>query len=445
MATINFGGLASGLDTDSIIKALMDVEKKPLTRLENDKNFLNTRIKAFKDFDSKLEALETAFKALNSSDKFRSFSAKAASQEYFSVQTSSLAKQGSYSIEVVNLAQVQKSASIGYASSTASTFSAGTITINGTDISVEEGDNLSTLVTKINAANTGETATGVSAALINDGTTNGFRMVLSGKDAATAFSVSASGVAADGQELTFGTTQTARQATAIIDGITIVSNNNVLKGALPGVDLTLLKANATGEQTQLSVDVDRDGVKAKLNAFVSAYNDIIKFISSQKDSSWANDSGMQSAKRRLQSLLVESTGGTGSLRRLAEIGITTDKKEGTISLDATKIDSLISNDFQSLEDLFLGQDGTEGVNKKFLTFLEGITDSSTGLYNTRKKSTDRAVKGIDRNIDNMELRLEKREKSMRAQFEALETLMSSLNSTSSYLAQQINTWNARSR
>jgi len=445
MATINFGGLASGLDTDSIIKALMDVEKKPLTRLENDKNFLNTRIKAFKDFDSKLEALETAVKALNSSDKFRSFSAKASSQDFFSIQTSSLAKQGSYSIEVVNLAQVQKSASIGYASSTASTFSAGTITINGSDIGVEEGDNLSTLVTKINAANTGETATGVSAALINDGTTNGFRMVLSGKDAATAFTVSASGVAADGQALTFGTTQTARQATAIIDGITIVSNNNVLKGALPGVDLTLLKANATGEQTQLSVDVDRDGVKSKLNTFVSAYNDIIKFISSQKDSSWANDSGMQSAKRRLQSLLVESTGGTGSLRRLAEIGITTDKKDGTISLDATKIDSLISNDFQSLENLFLGQGGVEGVNKKFLTFLEGITDSTTGLYNTRKKSADRAVKGIDRNIDNMELRLEKREKSMRAQFEALETLMSSLNSTSSYLSQQISSWNARSR
>lgn len=445
MATINFGGLASGLDTDSIIKALMDVEKKPLTRLENDKNFLNSRIKAFKDFDSKLEALETAFKALNSSDKFRSFSAKASSQDFFSIQTSSLAKQGSYSIEVVNLAQVQKSASIGYASSTASTFSAGTITINGTDISVEEGDTLSTLVTKINAANTGETATGVSAALINDGTTNGFRMVLSGKDAATAFTVSATGVTADDQALTFGTTQTARQATAIIDGITIVSNNNVLKGALPGVDLTLLKANATGEQTQLSVDVDRDGVKAKLNTFVSAYNDIIKFISSQKDSSWANDSGMQSAKRRLQSLLVESTGGTGSLQRLAEIGITTDKKEGTISLDATKIDSLISNDFQSLENLFLGQDGTEGINKKFLTFLEGITDSTTGLYSARKKSTDRAVKGIDRNIDNMELRLEKREKSMRAQFEALETLMSSLNSTSSYLSQQISSWNASSR
>lgn len=442
MASINFGGLASGLDTDSIIKALMDIEKKPLTRLENDKNFLNTRLKAFGEFDKKLEALETAFKELDSSDKFRSYSAKTSSEEFFSVQTSSLARQGSYNIEVANLAQVQKSASLGYASTTASTFSAGTITINTANIAVEPGDNLSTLVDKINNANTGETATGVSAALINDGTANGYRIVLTGKDASTNFTATATGVAADGRVLTFSTTQTARQATAIIDGITVVSNNNILKGALPGVDLTLLKNNLSGERTQLSVDVDREAIKTKLKAFVSAYNDIIKFIADQKDSSWANDAGMQSTKRHLQSLLVESTGGSGSLKRLAEIGITTDKKEGTISLDSTKIDKLISNDFQGLETLFLGQSDSEGMNKKFITYLEGMTDSATGLYSSRKNSTDSAIKGIERNIDNMNLRLEKREKSMRAQFEALETLMSSLNSTSNYLSQQISSWNA---
>ena len=442
MASVNFGGLASGLDTESIVKALMDVEKKPLTRLENDKNFLDTRLKAFSEFDKKLEALESAFTNIDSSDKFRSYSTKAANDNFFTTQTNSLAKQGSYSIEVVNLAQVQKSASIGYASSSTSTFSAGTITINGKAISVDAGDTLTTLVDKINTANTGDTATGVSAALINDGTANGYRIVLTGKDASTAFTASASGVTADNQALTFSTTQTARQATAIIDGITIVSNNNIIKGALPGVDLTLLKGNTTGEKTQLSVDVDREGIKTKLKTFVSAYNDIIKFISDQKDSSWANDSGLQSAKRRLQGMLVESTGGTGSLQRLAEIGISTNKDDGTISLDTTKIDKILSNDYQSLENLFLGQTGTEGINTKFLTYLKGITDSANGLYSSRKKSTESAIKGIDRNIDNMELRLEKREKSMRAQFNALELLMSSMNSTSNYLSQQISSMNS---
>ena len=39
MGEITFGGLASGLDSDSIISALMEIESEPLTRLENDKTY----------------------------------------------------------------------------------------------------------------------------------------------------------------------------------------------------------------------------------------------------------------------------------------------------------------------------------------------------------------------------------------------------------------------
>lgn len=442
MASITFGGLASGLDTDSIISALMDIEKKPLTRLENDKSYLNTRLAAFSKFNDKLKAMESAFKDLDTTDEFRSYSATAASEEFFTVDANSSAKAGGYNIEVVSLARVQKSAGIGYASSTTSTFSAGTININSTAITVDTGDTLATLVDKINAANTGDSATGVAAALINDGTTNGYRIMLTGKDAATSFTATASGVAADGRALSFANTQTAQQATVKVDGLTIVSNSNTLKGAIPGVDLTLLKSNATGVSTSLNVDVDTDGVKAKLDAFVSAYNDIITFIDDQKDTSWANDSGMKSVKRRLQNMLVENVGGTGNLNRLSEIGISTSKDDGTISLDSTKITKLISTDFQSLEKLFLGEEGVEGINEKFVNYLGGQTDSISGFYVSRKKSTESAIKGIERNIDNMQLRLEKREASMRAQFEALETMMSSLNATSNYLTQQISSLNS---
>ena len=118
MASITFGGLASGLDTDSIITALMNVEKKPLTKLENDKTYLNTRLKAFADFNTKLKSFESSFKALNSTDQFRSYSATATSAEFFSLKATSTAKAGSYNIEVVNLARVQKTASVGYASPT---------------------------------------------------------------------------------------------------------------------------------------------------------------------------------------------------------------------------------------------------------------------------------------------------------------------------------------
>ena len=54
--TIQFGGLATGLDTSSIIDQLMNIERQPLTRLEADKTWLNNRLKAFTELDTRLKA-----------------------------------------------------------------------------------------------------------------------------------------------------------------------------------------------------------------------------------------------------------------------------------------------------------------------------------------------------------------------------------------------------
>ena len=437
MATITFGGLASGIDTNSIITELMKIERRPIDRLENDKNYLQTRLKAFSDFESKLNELKSSFEALDTSREFRSYSVNPASEEFFTVDANSTAAPGSYGIEVVNLAQVQKDVSVGYSSSSDGIFSAGTIDINGTVITVNDGDSLADIVDAINTANTGTTPTGVSAALINDGTSNGYRIVLTGEDASTTFTATVSGVSDGTTALSFSNTQTAQQATVKIDGITIVSDNNTLKNAIPGVTLNLLKANASGETTHLGVDVDSDEIRNKINAFISAYNDIVKFVADQQDSSWANDSGLQGTKRRLQSFLTTAIGGTSKYQTLIDIGIKTNKDDGTISLDSGTFNEALNTNFEDVEKLFIGETGVDGIAKKFTDYLDGITDSVNGLYASRKSSTDSNIRRIDNNIESMERRLEQREKILRAQFDAMETLMSSLNASSSYLAQQM--------
>ncbi len=445
MASITFGGLASGIDSEAIINALMDVERKPIDRLENDKAYLNTRLQAYSDFDGKLKNLLSSFEDLDTSKEFRSYSATAASEEYFTVDAESTADPGSYNIEVVNLAQVQKDVSVGYASASDGVFSAGTIDINGTTIDIADGDALGTIVDKINAANTGDAATGVSAALIDDGTDAGYRIVLTGENASTDFTVSVDGVSDGTTDLSFSNTQTAQQATVNIDGITIVSDNNTLTDAIPGVTIDLLKPNTPGETTRLAVDVDKEGIKSKVDAFVSAYNDIITFISDQKDTSWGAENGLQGTKRRLQTLLTTPTGGDGAFQTLVDIGIKTNKDDGTISLDSTRFNDALTRDLDSVEKLFIGDDTSEGIATKFTNYLDGITDSVDGLYATRKSSTERSVKNIDNNIESIERRLEMRERTLRAQYESLELLMSSMNSTSSYLDQQFSSLNATSK
>ncbi len=445
MSSVTFGGLATGLDTASIVKELMALERKPIERMQQEKSYLNSRVKAFSEFDGKLKGLLKAMEDMDTAKELRSYATTAGSEEFFSVSASSSAAAGSYQIEVRHLAQLQKDVSVGYASSETTNFSAGTVTINGTDIAIEDEDSLGDIVDKINAANTGDDATGITAGLINDGTENGYRIVLTGEDAATTFTASSSGVSADGLDLSFNNTQPAQQANIIVDGIDIVSDNNTISNAIPGVTLTLLKENDAGASTPFGVEIDQDEIKNKINTFVTAYNDIIKFVADQKDTSWGRDSGLQSTVRNLQSMMVATVGGTGDYHNLVDLGFRTKKEDGTISTDSTMLQDAIGSNLESLEKLFIGEDGVEGIAEKLKNYLEGITDSSDGIYASRKTSTDSNMRRIDSNIETMEMRLEQREKTMRMKFAAMEQLVSTLNATGSYVSQQMSAISNMSR
>ena len=91
MATVNFGGLATGMDTNGLIEQLMQIERMPLTRMENEKSYLNSRLSAFTEFETKLEALQEATEAFDSSSELRSYTATVPSEDYVSVTASSSA------------------------------------------------------------------------------------------------------------------------------------------------------------------------------------------------------------------------------------------------------------------------------------------------------------------------------------------------------------------
>ena len=333
---IQFGGLATGLDTNAIIKALMDVEREPLKRMENEKKFLSSRLEAFSQFESKLSALSDSIGEMNTSDKLGSYTTRAGSEEFFalSVASSTQASQGNFQMEVINLAQVQKDVSIGYTDSNEAVFSGGTITINGTAIAIDAGSSLNDIRDAINQAEN-DSETGVTASTIFDG--NNYRLVLTGADAETTFTASVAGVSDGTTALSFANTQPAEMAEVVIDGITITSRSNRIENAIPGISIDLLKENVTGESTTISVETDFTEITAKLEAFAAAYNDINAFIEEQKDADWGNDSSFRSVTRKLQSLLVTNNGGTGNFNHLVDIGFKSDSKTGTLSVDTAKL------------------------------------------------------------------------------------------------------------
>src|SRR3954447_22469811 len=64
--TINFGGLASGLDTNTIVDQLMAIERQPQTRLKLKQQQIDTRTSAPADIESRRKNLQLAAQDLKS-------------------------------------------------------------------------------------------------------------------------------------------------------------------------------------------------------------------------------------------------------------------------------------------------------------------------------------------------------------------------------------------
>ncbi len=444
--TVSFGGLATGLDTNSIIDAIMKVERQPLTRLKTDKTWLNNRLSAFSDLDSKLKSFQDSITDLGDPDVLQKRSVNLSSSDYFTATASSDALVGtSYQVEVVSIAQVQKSVSdSGFADKTSNTFGTGTLslTVGGTTSSIEitsENNSLEGIMQAINDADLG-----VSAAIINDGTASPYRLMLTGKDVGTAFSLDSSGLSGGSDSLgTFTVTQDATQAHVRIDGVDIYSKNNTISEAIPGVTLDLIDDSA-GKTVNVDVSLDKATIKAKMEDFVKGYNEVISFITSQSTMGDTDpgildgDAGINSIKRHLQNMLTEPYANSGVFSTLSELGLET-QKDGTLVLNDEKLSDAIDNKLDSLVSLLAGDDGKSGLAKGFQEYLDSMTDASDGMLAGRRQSINDNIKQIDDQIERTEARLAKREETLRAQYNSMEKLVSQWSSTGDYLTQQLKT------
>lgn len=434
---ITFGGLATGMDTGAIIDALMEIERQPIKRLETDKSFYNSRLEAFSKLETKFKDLMAKAEAIDTDSELNTPTANVGTDGYFTATASSTANLGSFQVEVIEMAQLQKDVSAGYADKAAAEFGTGTLslTVGGTptDITIDSSNNtLEGIATAINDSDLGVTAT-----IINDGTASPYRLVLSGDTVENSFSLDSSGLSGGTYAApTMTNTQLAQQAHIQVDNIDIYSNTNTFEEAIQGVTLDILKKDPA-VSTSLAVSTNPDATKEKIKEFASAYNDIITFISSQSDADWGNDASFRSVKRHMQDLLTTvQSGGSGSYSTLSELGFET-QRDGTIQVNETTLADAMEKDFSGVISLIAGEDGVEGVSTSFIDYLDSMTDSIDGMYATRKTSTDSNIRRIDLRIDNLEARMDAREKTLSAQFSAMEELVSSLNSQGSYLAQQM--------
>ena len=190
LAPVTFSGLASGLDTSSIVSKLMAVNQEPITALQNQETASTNTLYGYNELNTLLNTLQTSVSAIDLTSEVNTTVASTSSGAPFTA-TSANASIGSFNITVSQLAQVQKDITPGFASQTDSSLGTGTVTINNQTITVDSSNNsLQGLQDSINAVSG---TTGVTASIINDGSsTDPYRLLLTGQDASSTFTISSS-------------------------------------------------------------------------------------------------------------------------------------------------------------------------------------------------------------------------------------------------------------
>jgi flagellar hook-associated protein 2 len=476
--TISSPGIGSGLDVKSIVTQLVALEKQPITLLQTKGSTLQTKLSAYSQIKSSLASLDDASTALMDSTTWnaRTFASNNAAAITGSATSSALAS--SFSVQVTDLAQVQSLKSNPVAAKTAlgsdgrldiqvgqwtgNSFNGGTNA--NISVSVVITDTLSDIASKINNAGGGVSAVVVTSGgqdrlLIRGNTTGdaaGFQ--IRAYDAASAeVTDGATGVGKLAYAYNAGATspgfygmsqtQAAQNSAITIDGIAVSSATNTVSDAVPGVTLNLLSTTATA--AQVTVGLDKDVIKAKLEAFRTAYNDIrtklaeyVKYDPGSKTSGpLQGDStavGIQSMLRDL----AAATGPTGStIGRMSNLGMEM-QRDGTLTSNTTKLDAALQNpsNVQTFLTYSSGTSSTDGIARRLRDFARGA-NSVDGNVTGRNTALQAAISRNTKEIDSMTARVARTEASLYKQYSRLDANLGTLTSLGTFVTQQIAQWN----
>ena len=265
---ITFSGLGSGLDSDAIIKQLVDIERRPIVMMQNQQLELEGRKSAVQTINSSLLSLKESVAQLQKDELFSVVQALSSAPDRIGVSADNKAAAGGFTVEVHNLAEARRLSSRSLGAVSAPLHISGEFVINGQGVRLEESDTLLDLRDRINAANAG-----VSAQVLSVNASDN-RLILS-----------ADKVGAQGFDLKDASTANVLQALGFLSSNTTIKNafeNGARSDGFLAADETIgslvgLMSPPAGTITvgnrQIAVDLAADtleSVRDKINAAASA-------------------------------------------------------------------------------------------------------------------------------------------------------------------------------
>jgi len=437
------GGLASGLDTASIVNSIITADSAPMLALQSQQAAYSVQISALGTLTDKLKALRTATDQLATSGLVP---IQADSTYADFTVTGQAPSAADYTVQVETMARAAKMRSNTFTS--AQDASAVGLTgnlqfsidgVNSAAVSMT-GKSLSGIANAINAA-----IPQVTASVISTG--NGY--ALSVIRNSTGYTSSPGGAlqVVQGTSLGLQGIQTAQNATLKVDNLDITSQSNTIADAIPGVTLTLRAASNVA--TDVNFAPDDSQATTQIQSFITAYNDVVSLLNAQlrPDASSASTNDalagtyLLSIEQDMHNLLSTQVNTSGPVQTLSDLNVSL-QDDGTLALDQltfqkTFAQAVAANPQAASQIFTKAKTGisalVDSLVSRQVDAVTGPNGDSNGAIGDEVKLLQNENTSLDDTIDYWQTYLDNERTRLTSEFTAMEQTVSTLNNMSTYL------------
>ena len=430
-------GIVSGIDTTGLIDSIVAASSGTKYALMDQLADYEEKQEKVAGIKNRLDDLSTAIKTMDEADEFPAHTATVnagtGDENALTAEVGESAVPGTYSIDVVSLAQSESEVSDGFADSgTTAPVSSGTYAISyagvSTDIVIDSDNNtLSGLAEAIDEVD------GLTAYVLDTGAASDpYRLVVMGEDTGASNTIDLSSLG-----ITFTETVSAQDAELSINGTTVYSDSNQVSKAVPGMTLDL--ADTTSQSVSVTVNRDDDAMADKMQEFVNSYNTVINYYA--QNTAYNADEGIKGA------LVGDSTvrsiiNGLGTMisgqydlgfdfESLGQLGIAT-QQDGTLLFSAGDFKDKLADDYANVVSFLTDDSGPLGTIRDRIDDV--YIDPYEGTIKSRSDSLEDTIEGLEDSIADFEERMDDYSARLRDQFNSMEIVLGELNSTQTYLS-----------
>jgi flagellar hook-associated protein 2 len=425
---ITSAGVGSGIDIESILSQLNQLERRPVDVLNQKREALDVEVSAYGSVKSALNSFQSTATTLNSATDFGAFVASSGDEKVFKATATGGTSPVSVDVQVLSLATNHRLASTAYASADASVAKGTrsyTVGAESFDVTIDDSNN--TLEGLRDAINDSLVNNSVSASIINvDG---GTRLILTARNSGTEGKIGITtqpGGPSDG----FNEITEATNASMIVHGFSATSSSNSVSDVIEGVTLDL-----TGVGTaRLESARDTTSLRESLDEFVAKYNAMTDTLKQLSTSQLQGDQLPRGIDNRMREAFQGAVDlGNGDTTTALELGFTFDRY-GKLSINDTTYNQALEQGVERYVTAFSRPE--TGLGSRFVDLVNEYTQAG-GVINGREDGVDTRRNAIDNQIDRLEYRIEKTNSRLRRQYTAMDQIVSNLQSTSSFLTTRL--------